>query len=105
MVYEEKYDQPVPPSHKKVVWEKPQEKPRGKVNKKTNNKKRTNKNNKTTKKNKKSRVGEVLPNGDLIIADNDEEGTIVEIGGGRPDVYEEEEEAFSADSDDSSYSP
>lgn len=113
-----KHKNPAPPSHKKVVWgkkewegyqaflddlakpqEKPQEKPRGKVNKK-NNKKRTN-------KNKKNRKGKVLPNGDLVVANNREDGTLIEIGGGRPgDFYkEEEDEAFSADSDDSSYSP
>lgn len=113
-----KHKNPAPPSHKKVVWdkkdwegyqafladlakpqEKPQEKPRGKVNKK-NNKKRTN-------KNKKNRKGKVLPNGDLVVANNREDGTLIEIGGGRPGpVYkEEEDEAFSADSDDSSYSP
>lgn len=112
-----KHKNPAPPSHKKVVWdkkdwegyqafladlakpqEKPQEKPRGKVNKK-NNKKRTN-------KNKKNRKGKVLPNGDLVVANNREDGTLIEIGGGRPGpVYkEEEDEAFSADSDDSSYS-
>ena len=32
---------------------------------------------------KRSRVGEILPNGDKIIVDNDEEGTLIEIGGGR----------------------
>ena len=81
MVYEEKYDQPVPPSHKKVVWPK--------VNKKTNNKKRTN--NKKNKNNKKS-----------------DKGIAVCINPFGPDFEmksDEEEEAFSADSDDSSYSP
>lgn len=83
MVYEEKYDQPVPPSHKKVVWPK--------VNKKTNNKKRTN--NKKNKNNKKK----------------SDKGIPVCINPFGPDFEiksdEEEEEAFSADSDDSSYSP
>lgn len=80
MVYEEKYDQPVPPSHKKVVWNK-------KVNKKTNNKKRTN-----NKNNKKADKGKLI---------------WINAPGGEREIHssEEEEEAFSADSDDSSYSP
>lgn len=114
-----KHKNPAPPSHKKVVWgkkewegyqayladlvkpqEKPQEKPRGKVNKK-NNKKRTNKNKKT---NKKIKAGDVLPYGDLVVANNSDDGMEIAIGAGRPGPVYKEEEAFSADSDDSSYS-
>ena len=85
MVYEEKYDQPVPPSHKKVVWPK--------VNKKTNTKKRTNnKKNNNNKNNKKAEKGKLM---------------WINAPGGEREFHssEEEEEAFSADSDDSSYSP
>ena len=76
---------------------KPQEKPKV-------NKKRTNKNNKKT--NKKYKAGDVLPYGDLVVANNSDDGMEIAIGAGRPGpVYkEEEDEAFSADSDDSSYS-
>ena len=106
-----KHKNPVPPRHKKVWdkkdWEgyqafladlaKPQEKPKV-------NKKRTNKN--KTKKTKKSRKGEVLPDGDLVDEDHGDGVLEIAIGAGRPgEVYkEEEDEAFSADSDDSSYS-
>ena len=110
-----KHKNPAPPRHKKV-WDKkdwkgyqafladlakPQEKP--KVNKKRTNKNNKNKNKKT---NKKYKAGDVLPYGDLVVANNSDDGMEIAIGAGRPgDVYkEEEDEAFSADSDDSSYS-